>query len=327
MPVYNLSGTRLFSVYNISGVALSQAYDIQGNELLDSIIVNDDDSIGTPSGYSLTANLSAKTYVLRMLADFNSPYQICQSFCYNPDLQRFYKFDGTTTVKVYDSSMSLVETVTLPSSPGHTNDACYYNGNIYFPSGYFGIPVADATKLYVWGISANTISSININGIEQPTNGSERFIAGICETERNSGKLYLVCQDATSDELVHTSGDKLSVYEYIISSGTCVLKGEFSWDCVYVQGATMYDGILYVACNTQTTTSASNYKGITLKAIRTDTWSLVDELTCAGNFEPEGMDTIPIDSKYELSMGMNKYQALSQVVRFTPPYSLTGGSI
>lgn len=325
MPVHNINGVQIYSVNNVDGNLLNQAYDVYGNELLDTIIINDDDSTGTSSGYSLTANLIAKTYVLRMLADFNSPYQTLQSFCYNPDLQRFYKFDGTTTVKAYDSSMSLVETVTLPSSPGHTNDACYYNGNIYFPSGYFGVPVADATKLYVWGISSNTISTININGIEQPTNGSERFIAGVCETERNSGKLYLVCQDATSNELVHASGDKLSVYEYNIAAGTCTLKGEFEWDCVYVQGATMYDGVLYVACNTQTTISASNYTGITLKSIRTDLWTLADELTCAGNFEPEGMDTIPIGTKNELSMGMNKYQALAQVVRFTPPFSLVEG--
>lgn len=325
MPIFSINGSALNSAYDYTGDVLFQAYDINGNELLSEVVINDDSSTGTSSGYSLVASNSEKSYVLRMLANFNSPYQVCQAFCYNPDSQIYYKFDGSTSVKVYDTAMSLTNTITLASQPGHTNDSCYYNGKVIFPSGYFGVALADATKLVFWDVSGTSISTVSVSGIEQPQNGSVRFIAGVCETARDIGKLYLVCQDATSNELVHAAGDKLSVYEYTISTGACVLKAEFPWDCVYIQGATTCDGILYVSCNTQTTGTASNYKGITLKAIRTDTWTLVDELTCSGSFEPEGMDTIPYGGGHELSIGMNKYNALSQVVRFTPPFSLVEG--
>ena len=185
-----------------------------------------------------------------------------------------------------------------------------------------GATVTEGNKLYVWDISANTISAINVSGIVQPSNGSTRNIWGVCQTRRNSGRLYLVCIDVTSSELVHDANDKLSVYEYNIGTGSCVLVAELPWDCVYVQGATCHEGILYVACNTQTTGQASNYKGITIKAIRTDTWGLIDELTVSGNFEPQGMDVFPADGTFELSVGMGHWGTMRQATRFTAPYKL-----
>lgn len=324
MAIYNKDGHEIQTVYNTDGLMLEQCYDKAGAELIESsVTVNQDTSTGTASGYVLSAEKSGMDYVLRTVNNFE-PYQVVQYFGYNRDNGNFYKFDGTTTVDVFNAEMDKIGSITLPSPPGHTNDGCYYGGKFYLPSGYFGVQVANATKIYAWDIASNTIETISVSGISQPSNGSLRMIAAICETERNSGKLYLVCTDSTSSELVHANGDKLSVYEHIIASGATTLMAELPWDCVYAQGATALDGILYVVCNTQTTGQASNYKGITLKVIRTDLWKHIDTLTCGGLFEPEGMDCVPIGNGWELETSLNNYGQMAKVARFTPPYSLVG---
>lgn len=324
MEIYDISGESLQAVYGLDGTQLSDCYDLDGNELLDGLIVNPDASTGTSTGYSLASAESGNTYVLRRVINFRdvATGNSLQSFVYDYENQTYYKFDASTTVYVFNSSIALTGSVTLPSSAGHNNDGCYHDGKIYMPSGYFGASATDGTKLFVWDISKNTVTAVSVDGITQPQNGSIRIIAGVCETARNSGKLYLVCQDCTSSELVHDEGDKLAVYEYDIASGTCKLKAEFPWDCVYVQGATCYDGILYVACNTQTTGQASNYKGITIKCIRTDTWAHFDTLTVGGTFEPEGMDVFPANGGWEISVGMGHWGTMQQTARFTPPYEL-----
>ena len=111
-----------------------------------------------------------------------------------------------------------------------------------------------------------------------------------------------------------------------ISTGLAELLAEFPWDCVYIQGATYYKGILYVTCNSATTSTASNYKGITVKAIRTDIWELFDSLKVNGSFEPEGLDVVALGNTssltYEIMMGMGKSGVMSQAVRFSIPYEL-----
>jgi hypothetical protein len=211
--------------------------------------------------------------------------------------------------------MELLNTVTMPQNAGHNNDGAYYDGKIYFPN-------LSPSEIFAWDIANNTVSSINISGINQPSNGSTRNCDALCVADEQNGIFYLVCRDVYTTDIDHQSDDKLSVYSCDISTGNCTLLAEFPWDCVYVQGSTLYEGILYVACNTQTTGSASNYRGITVKAIRTDTWGLIDNLTVSGNFEPEGMDTTPINNGCQIMMGIGKYNVMSQAVRFTPPYSL-----
>lgn len=315
MGVYDIDGNATATVYGVDGNLLGQVYDISGNELLGGLIIHPDSSTGTSSGYTLESAETGNDYVLRLLVNFTPVTDELQSFCYDPDNGLYYKFNASTTVKVFNQNMENVSTVTMPSSAGHNNDACYYNGNIYFPN-------SDTTTLYVWNVANNTVTTASISGISQPINGSTRMVDAICETSRNSGKFYLVCRDKHTTDIDHQADDKLSVYYYDLSTGVATLQAEYPWDCVYVQGSTVMDGILYVTCNTQTTGSASNYTGITVKAIRTDTWQYVDTLTVSGNFEPEGMDTIPIGTGYELMMGVGKYHQISEAVRFTVPYSL-----
>ena len=319
MGAYNVSGDSILlaNLYTVGAESINQAYDVDGNALYDStgVIVHNDSSTGTSTGYGLLSGLTGKTYVLRQLVNLRtaSAYpDAFQSFIRDTTSNLFYKFMGSTNIEKFNADMTLNSSITVSDS-GHDNDGAYYNGVFYLPDG-------SGKTLYTLNTSNNSVASSTISAIQDPSNGSTRLLCANCVYD--TGKLYLVCTDRYTSELVHQTGDKLSVYSYDISSGTVTLLAELPWDCVYCQGCAYYGGMLYVTCNSPTTGSASNYTGITVKCIRTDTWALYDELTVSGNFEPEGMDTVPVTNGSQLTMGMGKYNVMSQVAYFTIPYEL-----
>ena len=131
--------------------------------------------------------------------------------------------------------------------------------------------------------------------------------------------MYLVSRDKDgSSDITHKTGDVMCVYEYNVASNTVSLVATFPWDCVYVQGATFALGKLYVACNTQTTGSASNYTGITIKVIDTSNWIIEKTLTCSGDFEPQGCDHVTVNGNTYIWTGVNKYNTVEKVVIFAP---------
>lgn len=319
MAVYDADGTVLSAVYDADGVRLYQAYDANGNPLMSSpynLVSVDDDSTGTESGYILTSSENSKTYVLRQLADWGTVE--FQSVIMNTDDSEFYRMGTTATVNRFSEVMSSLGTITLASTGGHKNDAVYHNGKMYMLDG----TASDSKALYIWDTIGASVTSITLP-VSNNLNGSLRIVAGISKSDTD-GYLYLVTRDQyNSNDISHQNGDVMCVYRYDVANNTVTLIHTYPWDCVYVQGATYYKGILFVTCNTQTTGSASNYTGITVKCIRTDTWELIDELTCTGNFEPEGMDTVDF-TEYgsELTMGIGRWNAIAKFVRFTPPYEL-----
>lgn len=265
------------------------------------------------SGYSFSSDKVGECNSVKLL-DFNAAS--LQSVGYDYENGHFYKFADNTTVLKFNEKLQQLATITLPSTAGHCNDACYYSGKFYLAE-------VDKTKdiLYEWNIQSNTVRAITLNGISNPSNGSVRYLAGVCEAERGTGKLYLVTQDryGTSD-IDHQDGDKMAVYLYDIANNTTSLIAEYDWDCVYVQGCTCVNGILYVACNTATTGAANNYKGITIKVFDTLGWQMIDEMSCAGNFEPEGMDFIQNGTENYLSVGIGHYGTIAIDVLFRAPY-------
>lgn len=317
MPVYDGNGNELYAVYDGEGNRLYQAYDGEGNPLIDTgLIINTDTSTGTDSGYTLTSDNYDSTYVLRLLADWGTTE--FQSVIMNTSTNEFNRMGTTATVNRFSESMASVGNTTLASTGGHKNDAVYDDGFMYMLDG----TANDSKSLYVWNTSNNTVTQVTLP-ISNNTNGSLRVVAGICKSDTD-GYLYLVSRDQyNNSDIDHQTGDVMCVYRYNIANNTVELMDSYDWDCVYVQGATYYNGILYVTCNTGTTGSASNYTGITVKCIRTDTWQLIDELTVSGSFEPEGIDTVSF-TEYgtELTMGIGKWNAISKFVRFTPPYEL-----
>lgn len=301
-------------------------YDIHGNELgmnHEGSVEHHDNSVTTlfpqlaDSGYTFVSEKVGECNSV-LLFDFNADR--VQSVGYDYESGCFYKFADVTTVLKFNDALEQIATINMPSSAGHCNDAFYYEGKFYLPDGSTGNSDGYAERLYVWDAAENTVSIITVNGICNPSNGSKRQLCGGCEIERGSGKFYLVCRDVYTSDIEHQDGDKLSVYLYDLESNVASLVAEYDWDCVYVQGCTCVNGILYVACNTQTTNSASNYKGITLKVIDTLGWKLIDELICEGSFEPEGMDFVRNGSAHYLIMGMAKYGSLAIAVLFRTPY-------
>lgn len=323
MAIYNINGIDIeHSSYAISGSLLSQAYDIQANPLIDAeptsrVVITPNQSSGTDSGYSFWLSNPGYAYPLYDVADFLSDSPDYQSFCYNSDSNVFYKFDTSTTVAVYNSSFVKTGTITLPSTAGHKNDACYYSGKIYFPGG------EDLSGLYVWDIANNTVSEIAVSGIPSPTSAPKRISTAVCCVPDEPGYLYVVYTDFQNDATIHDPNDKLGIYKYNIATHEAVLIAEYQWDCVFVQGAEIKDGILYVACNSPTTV-ASSYTGITLKAFRTDDWTALPSLYLSAAIEPEGMCLYPYSDsgKTELMMGIGHYQTLAKATRFTAPYKL-----
>lgn len=307
---YKKNGIRIREAFDKDALWLSSAFDNYTDEY-PFVDIIPDDSTGTDSGYDLTSERGI-TYVLRTMVDLSNDGYSLQSFCYNYNDGNYYRFDASTTVVVYDSFFNQLRTITTPSSIGHGNDACYYNGSFYLPNTH---------SVIEWSPTENTVETMPINGIVQPTNGSERTCDALCLIERTLEEIFLICRDKRSGDISHQDGDMMSVYRYNLETHDATLMYETPWDCVYIQGAAYYKGILYVACNTQTTGSASNYKGITVKVIRTDIWSLIDELICEGVFEPEGMDVVSTGEGQEIEMGIGHYTGLRLITRFTAPYA------
>ena len=300
MPVFNIDGTKLSNSYNVEGNILSQAYDIDGNELMSKWVDDLPDS-----GYSFTDGTNTKTSKLM----FNFGTTSFQSVVRNTSNGVFYRSSTDSNVYPYDRELNALSTIVLPSTGGHKNDGCYYNGKIYWLDG-----TADAPRsLYVWDISSNTIQSVSLP-ISDNSNGSKRVVAGICNTDTD-GIMYLVSRDQyNGSDIDHQTGDVMCVYEYNVANNTVQLLSSFDWDCVYVQGATFIGGLLYAACNTQTTGSASNYTGITIKVIDPSTWTIVKTLTCSGDFEPQGCDSITVDGVKYIWTGVSKYNTVDKVV-------------
>lgn len=304
MPVYDANGNDLLGiVYDAEGNRLYQAYDADGNELINGSSWVDD---LPDSGYSFTDGTNV--YGSKLLFDFGAMASFQSVTLAN---NKYYRASSDVYVYPYDSSLNALSMITLPSTGGHKNDGCYYNNKIYWIDGTADAPGA----LYVWNISANTLTQVTIP-ISDNANGSKRMYAGICNTDTD-GIMYLVSRDQyNNSDIAHQTGDKMCVFSYNIANNTVSLVASFDWDCVYVQGCTYVDGLLYVACNTQTTGSASNYTGITIKVIDTSTWQIIKTLTCSGDFEPEGCDNITIGSKSYIWTGVGKWHTTEKVVIF-----------
>lgn len=321
MNTYNVDSEIIRQAFEIDGAALPSSYKNNGVEC-PYFIVNDDDSTGTDSGYTLASQRDvSKEYILRVVVNM-LPEGNAQSLGYDFGTGKYYRFDTSTSVVEYNANLEKIGTITLPSNIGHKNDVCYHDGEFYFPGGYFGADVSTGKKVYKWNPTTNTVGDIDVIGITQPTNGSIRVIMGITEQYIGSEKLYIVTQDNTSSELLHKEDDKMCVYELDLLTHEATLLSESPWDCVYIQGAVSYEGILYVACNTQTTGAASNYKGVTMKVLRTDNWIKIDDLISEDNYEPEGMGIVPSNNGYELEMALGHWATLCTALRFTPPYRI-----
>lgn len=259
---------------------------------------------------------SDKGYYIEKIIDFRSDFNQnnLQSVMADFNNKLFLKLDGSTTYYKFNYDGSLNSSDTKPST-SHDNDICYVGGNAYIVGSYYNN--SHLKELFLWNISDNTVNSLDVSSIPNNSNGSKRVIGGVCETNLNSGYLYLVCADwydTSNNHADHQTGDKLSIYKYKISDGSITFVSDYNWDCVYIQGATCVDGILYVACNTQTD-NPSNYTGITIKRFNMKTLEELESIIIDGNFEAESLNYMIEKGEPKLIFGVGHSGTMSQMVK------------
>lgn len=240
-----------------------------------------------------------------------------QSFYVDTKQKAVYKLNASSEVIVYDLNGNENGIITKPGDTGHDNDCCYDGENLYISGGTTDV---NPIMLSKWDLKENSIVKIDLSSIpSHASNGSTTVLAAVCEKYHGSDELYLVCTDYYKD-IEHREDDKFYVYSYNKVSGRVNLLFSSKWDCVYVQGTTCINNILYIACNTQTTGSASNYKGITIKVIDMENYKVIDEIIFEGIFEPEGMDYTIENGVPILWLGVAKYMEICKIYKFVAPY-------
>ena len=237
-----------------------------------------------------------------------------QSICVDTENDIIYNFGGENYgYNIYNLNGTLVETKDKVVT-GHDNDCVKVNDDFYFTSG-------ENNYITKWNIKTNTSERINIQGIEN--NGNEntiRRISGICTHNSDENELILTTIDLnTTNELINTAGDKVSIYMLNLRDNTAHLLKEFDKDVVYVQGSTMYNDMLYIMCNIQTTDTPSNYKGINIKCVNLFSKKLIDEINIYGTFENEGLDFTVENNTVYLYTIISHFGVFEHLVKFKAP--------
>lgn len=237
-----------------------------------------------------------------------------QSVCVDTDNDIIYNFGGENYgYKIYNLNGILIDTKDKVVT-GHDNDCVKVNDDFYFTSG-------ENNYITKWNIKTNTSTRIDVQGIEN--NGNEntiRRISGICVHNSDENELILTTIDLnTTNELINTAGDKVSIYMLNLRDNTAHLLKEFDKDVVYVQGCTMYNDMLYIMCNIQTTDTPSNYKGINIKCINLFNKKLIDEINIYGIFENEGLDFAVENNTVYLYTIISHFGVFENLVKFKAP--------
>ncbi|HEM3457494.1 TPA: LysM peptidoglycan-binding domain-containing protein [Streptococcus suis] len=224
--------------------------------------------------------------------------------------QSFFEEDGkyyslhdlaTSPVTVYDKKGNIVDEI-YKEATGHNNDVIVLSNEKYIAPG--------GTKLYVWNTDSNAVSTINLETIAQygKDYNTRIDIGGIAQSTSDSNLLYLVGLDKHATSAVEREkGANVIVFTYDKTTGKQELFLRDELDYIgLLQGATEYNGVLYLAQNTKTDNyNLSDYKGITIKAYDTATASHIDDVQIDGVMEAEGMQVVEReDGSSEIAFGL-----------------------
>ncbi|CYU34530.1 LysM domain [Streptococcus suis] len=224
--------------------------------------------------------------------------------------QSFYEEDGkyyslhdlvTSPVTVYDSKGNIIDQI-YKEATGHNNDVIVLGNEKYIAPG--------GTKLYVWNTDSNAVSTINLETIAQygKDYNTRIDIGGIAQSTSDSNLLYLVGLDKHATSAIEREkGANIIVFTYDKTTGKQELFLRDELDYIgLLQGATEYNGVLYLAQNTKTDNyNLSDYKGITIKAYDTATASHIDDVQIDGVMEAEGMQVVEReDGSSEIAFGL-----------------------
>lgn len=224
--------------------------------------------------------------------------------------QSFFEEDGkyyslhdlaTSPVTVYDNKGNIVDEI-YKEATGHNNDVIVLGNEKYITPG--------GTKLYVWNTDSNAVSAINLETIAQygKDYNTRIDIGGIAQSTSDSNLLYLVGLDKhASSAIEREKGANIIVFTYDKTTGKQELFLRDELDYIgLLQGATEYNGVLYLAQNTKTDNyNLSDYKGITIKTYDTATASHIDDVQIDGVMEAEGMQVVEReDGSSEIAFGL-----------------------
>ncbi|MGO0093100.1 LysM peptidoglycan-binding domain-containing protein [Streptococcus suis] len=224
--------------------------------------------------------------------------------------QSFFEEDGkyyslhdlaTSPVTVYDNKGNIVDEI-YKEATGHNNDVIVLGNEKYITPG--------GTKLYVWNTDSNAVSTINLETIAQYSKdyNTRIDIGGIAQSTSDSNLLYLVGLDKHATTAIEREkGANIIVFTYDKTTGKQELFLRDELDYIgLLQGATEYNGVLYLAQNTKTDNyNLSDYKGITIKAYDTATASHIDDVQIDGVMEAEGMQVVEReDGSSEIAFGL-----------------------
>lgn len=224
--------------------------------------------------------------------------------------QSFFEEDGkyyslhdlaTSPVTVYDSNGDIIDQI-YKEATGHNNDVIVLGNEKYITPG--------GTKLYIWNTDSNAVSTINLETIAQygKDYNTRIDIGGIAQSTSDSNLLYLVGLDKHATSAIEREkGANIIVFTYDKTTGKQELFLRDELDYIgLLQGATEYNGVLYLAQNTKTDNyNLSDYKGITIKAYDTVTASHIDDVQIDGVMEAEGMQVIEReDGSSEIAFGL-----------------------
>ncbi|HEM5649382.1 TPA: LysM peptidoglycan-binding domain-containing protein [Streptococcus suis] len=224
--------------------------------------------------------------------------------------QSFFEEDGkyyslhdlaTSSVTVYDSNGDIIDQI-YKEATGHNNDVIVLGNEKYITPG--------GTKLYIWNTDSNAVSAINLETIAQYGKdfNTRIDIGGIAQSTSDSNLLYLVGLDKHATSAIEREkGANIIVFTYDKTTGKQELFLRDELDYIgLLQGATEYNGVLYLAQNTKTDNyNLSDYKGITIKAYDTVTASHIDDVQIDGVMEAEGMQVIEReDGSSEIAFGL-----------------------
>ncbi|MDW8650033.1 LysM peptidoglycan-binding domain-containing protein [Streptococcus suis] len=224
--------------------------------------------------------------------------------------QSFFEEDGkyyslhdlaTSLVTVYDNKGNIVDEI-YKEATGHNNDVIVLGNEKYIAPG--------GTKLYVWNTDSNAVSTINLETIAQygKDYNTRIDIGGIAQSTSDSNLLYLVGLDKHATSAIEREkGANVIVFTYDKTTGKQELFLRDELDYIgLLQGATEFNGVLYLAQNTKTDNyNLSDYKGITIKAYDTATASHIDDVQIDGVMEAEGMQVVEReDGSSEIAFGL-----------------------
>lgn len=260
---------------------------------------------------------SNKRLTLKEFADLSDRLSF-QSFFVDTQKQTVYKLDASQDVILYDYKGNR-KGILKKGDTGHDND-CVFDGKDVYIVG--ATTTSNQLMFKKWNPETGVITDIDLTGKipNVASNGSTTVLGAVCEKYHGSDELYLICNDFSGDALTHKVDDKFYVYTYNKKTGNVNLIASWKWDCVYVQGATCVNNVIYVACNIQTTGSPSNYKGVEIKVIDMDDFDIIDTFLLEGDFEPEGLDFTIENSTPILWMGAAKYNAMYKIFKFIAPH-------